>query len=92
MKKKIIIFKNDNVGDLVHSVPAIKDIISQNLDKEVVIFLSKNSEKFIIDAYSLDVLNSDNINVDNQLLVERVEGATHRQIKDGRSILNSHTY
>ena len=46
MKKKIIIFKNDGVGDLVHSVPAIKDIISQNLDKEVVIFLSKNSEKF----------------------------------------------
>ena len=46
MKKKIVIFKNDNVGDLVHSVSAINDIIFQNLDKEVVIFLSKNSEKF----------------------------------------------
>ena len=46
MKKKIIISKNDNVGDIVDSVPAIKDIISKNLDKEIVICLSKNSEKF----------------------------------------------
>ena len=46
MKKKIVIFKNDKVGDLVHSVSAINDIIFQNLDKEVVIFLSKNNEKF----------------------------------------------
>ena len=46
MKKKIIIFKNDNVGDLVHSVPAINNIIFQNQDKEVVIFLSKSSEEF----------------------------------------------
>ena len=45
MKKKIVIFKNDNVGDLVHSVSAINDIIFRNLDKEVVIFLSKNNEK-----------------------------------------------
>ena len=46
MKKKIIIFKNDRVGDLVHSVPAIKNIISNNQDKEIVIYLSTISKNF----------------------------------------------
>ena len=46
MKEKIIIFKNDSVGDLVHSIATINNIIFQNQDKEIVIFLSKNSEKF----------------------------------------------
>ena len=46
MKEKIIIFKNDSVGDLVHSIAAIKNIIFQNQDKEIVIFLSKINEGF----------------------------------------------
>ena len=44
MEKKIIIFKNDRVGDLVHSISAINDIIFQNQDKKIVVFLSKISE------------------------------------------------
>ena len=46
MKKKIIVFKNDSIGDLVHSLPAINKIVLQNSDKEIIIFLSKISEKF----------------------------------------------
>jgi hypothetical protein len=29
MKKKIIIFKNDSIGDLVHSLPTINKIVLQ---------------------------------------------------------------
>ena len=43
---KIIIFKNDRLGDFLHSVAAINNIIEQNPDKEIVIFLSKISENF----------------------------------------------
>ena len=59
--KKIIILKNDRVGDLVHSVPAIKNIISRNQDREIVIFLSKISKNFYFlfkkDNTKLKVLN-----------------------------------
>ena len=44
--KKIVIFKNDRLGDLLHSVPAIKNIIEKNSDKEIIIFLSKISKNF----------------------------------------------
>ena len=46
MENKIIIFKNDRVGDLVHSISAINDIIFKNQDKKIVVFLSKISENF----------------------------------------------
>ena len=39
-----IIFKNDAVGDLVHSLEAIDNIVSTN--ENVTIFLSKISRKF----------------------------------------------
>ena len=44
--EKIIIFKNDRLGDLLHGVPAINNIIEQNPDKEIIIFLSKISKNF----------------------------------------------
>jgi hypothetical protein len=44
--KKIIIFKNDRLGDLLHSVPAIINVIEQNPDKKIIIFLSKISKNF----------------------------------------------
>ena len=40
MNEEIIIFKNDKIGDLLHAYNAIQDIISKNLDKKVLIFLS----------------------------------------------------
>ncbi len=49
MNEKIIIFKNDKIGDLLHSYNAIQDIITKNLNKKILIFLSHyNSEmKFL---------------------------------------------
>ena len=43
--KKIIIFKNDRIGDLIPSVPAINLIIDKNKDKDVVIYLSEINYK-----------------------------------------------
>ena len=52
-----VIFKNDAVGDLVHSLPAINNIISSNENKKVTIFLSKRSEKFyfLVDAANVEI-------------------------------------
>ena len=44
--EKIVIFKNDRLGDLLHGVPAINNIIEQNPDKEIIIFLSKINKNF----------------------------------------------
>ena len=46
MKKKIIIFKNDAVGDLVQSLDAINNIIYNNSDKSIIIYLSERSKNF----------------------------------------------
>tara|TARA_Y100001970_G_scaffold20893_1_gene23725 strand:- start:2957 stop:3994 length:1038 start_codon:yes stop_codon:yes gene_type:complete len=45
MSSKIIIFKNDRIGDLITSVPAINLIIEKNKDKEVIIYLSEINHK-----------------------------------------------
>jgi ADP-heptose:LPS heptosyltransferase len=59
--KKIIIFKNDRLGDLLHSIPAINNVIDQNPDKEIIIFLSKISKSFYFlfkkENTRLEVLN-----------------------------------
>ena len=49
MNEKIIIFKNDKIGDLLHAYNAIKNIINNNLNNRILIFLSQyNSEmKFL---------------------------------------------
>ena len=46
MKKKILIFKNDRLGDLAHGFSAINNLILNNPDKEIIIFLSKLSKDF----------------------------------------------
>jgi len=46
MDKKILIFKNDRLGDLMHSIEGINAISVSNPDKKVIIYLSKISEKF----------------------------------------------
>ena len=40
MDEKIVIFKNEKIGDLIHSYKAIQKIISKNQYKEIIIFLS----------------------------------------------------
>ena len=44
LKKKIIIFKNDRLGDFIWSIEAIKFLILSNQDKQIVIFLSNLNE------------------------------------------------
>ena len=44
--EKIIVFKNDAVGDLTQSLKAIKNITNTHKDKIIEIYLSERSEKF----------------------------------------------
>ena len=41
MSSEIIIFKNDAVGDLTHSLYAINNIIINNKDKNIIIYKFK---------------------------------------------------
>lgn len=52
-----VILKNDAVGDLVHSLPAINNIISSKENKKVTIFLSERSEKFyfLVDSPNVEI-------------------------------------
>tara|TARA_B100000029_G_scaffold369562_1_gene363416 strand:+ start:1101 stop:2144 length:1044 start_codon:yes stop_codon:yes gene_type:complete len=45
MSSKIVIFKNDRIGDLIPSVSAINLIIEKNKDKEIVLYLSEINYK-----------------------------------------------
>ena len=45
-KDQIIILKNDAVGDLVHSLAAIDNIIKKYNNHKIVIYLSERSKKF----------------------------------------------
>ena len=46
MSSEIIIFKNDATGDLTHSLRAINNIITNNKDKNIIIYLSERSKNF----------------------------------------------
>ena len=52
-----VILKNDAVGDLVPSLPAINNIIYSKDNKKVTIFLSERSKKFnfLVDAPNVEV-------------------------------------
>jgi len=45
-KNHVIIFKNDAVGDLCQSLNAINNIITNNKDKKISLYLSERSKKF----------------------------------------------
>ena len=44
--KYVIILKNDATGDLTKSLHAINNIIKNNKDQKIIIYLSERSEKF----------------------------------------------
>ena len=46
IKNQIIILKNDAVGDLVHSLNAIDNIIRNHTEHKIIIYLSERSKKF----------------------------------------------
>ena len=52
-----VILKNDAVGDLVHSLPAIDNVISAKSNKKITIFLSERSKKFnfLIEAQNVEI-------------------------------------
>ena len=54
-KQFVIVFKNDAVGDLTQSLPAINNIIKNSKNKKVIIYLSERSEKFSF------LINSNNV-------------------------------
>jgi len=47
MTEKIVIFKNEKIGDLIHGLDAINIIISSNPDKKIVLYLSENNKEMI---------------------------------------------
>ena len=59
MTSKIVIFKNDRIGDLIPSVPAINLIIDKNKDKKIVIYLSEINYKmkFLFDKKNVEVIS-----------------------------------
>ena len=62
-KTNVVIFKNDAVGDLTQSLPAIHRIIEIHKDQKIIIYLSERSEKFdfLINGNNLEfkILNHD---------------------------------
>ena len=42
--KKIVVLKNDAIGDTIHSLPCIKEILNLHSDKEIFFFLSKRNK------------------------------------------------
>ncbi len=57
MNEKIVIFKNEKTGDLIHSYNAIKKIISNNVNQEIIIYLSHyNFEmKFLFESENVTI-------------------------------------
>jgi len=54
-KQYVIVLKNDATGDLTHSLLAINNIIKNNKDQKIIIYLSERSEKFSF------LVNNDNV-------------------------------
>ena len=42
--KKIVVFKNDAIGDTVHALPCIKEILNLHKDKKIFFLLSKRNK------------------------------------------------
>lgn len=57
MTDNIVIFKNDRTGDLITSLPAIYQIIKDNNDKNIIIYLSEINYKmkFLLEAKGVKI-------------------------------------
>jgi len=83
MSSEIIIFKNDAVGDLTHSLYAINNIIINNKDKNIIISVSfieqqKGAQVHAHDLpHSLEVPAADS-HEDHRALPEVLEEEGHR--------------
>ena len=82
INKHVVILKNDAVGDLVHSLNAIYNIVNDNKNIKTTIFLSKLSEKFAFliknPKIEIKILNYDlslieKIEIFKFLLINKIE-------------------
>tara|TARA_B100001029_G_C15055619_1_gene454118 strand:- start:692 stop:1729 length:1038 start_codon:yes stop_codon:yes gene_type:complete len=79
-KKKIIIFKNDAVGDLVQSLDAINNIANHDKNTKITIYLSERSKnfKFLLNFKNTEIkiLNYDLKLIDKiKILIELIKGS-----------------
>ena len=72
--EKIIVFKNDAVGDLTQSLKAIKNIANTHKDKIIEIYLSERSEKFNF------LINYENVKFKIQLKLRKKGSADEKKL------------
>ena len=89
INKHVVILKNDAVGDLVHSLNAINNIVNDNNNLKITIFLSKLSEKFSfliknpkieIRILNYDLSFNEKIKIFRFLSTNRIEKLYHQKI------------
>ena len=69
---EIIIFKNDRIGDLITSIPAIRILIRNNKDKKITIFYQKLIIKlnFLFDYSNVNIIIVEyNLTLKNRLSI-----------------------
>ena len=80
--KKIVIFKNDAVGDLIQSLEAINNIIQNNRNNKILIYLSERNKNFDFffkfDNVEIKVVNYDLTFLQKiQILLYLLRSSTH---------------
>ena len=82
MDKKILIFKNDRVGDLFHSIKGINSILNEHKDYKIEIILSKLSKdigflfdknNIKVDIYNYDLNFSEKLKIIKKVLINNYE-------------------
>ena len=72
INKHVVILKNDAVGDLVHSIPAIFNLIENKEVSKITLFLSNQSEQFIFffknKKVKIEIVNY-NLNIFNKFKI-----------------------
>ena len=71
-QEEIVVFKNDRIGDLMTSVPALRILIKENKDKLITIFLSKINHKirFLFENENVNIIITDyNLSLKDRLLI-----------------------
>lgn len=71
-QEEIVVFKNDRIGDLMTSVPALRILIKENKDKLITIFLSKINHKirFLFENENVNIIITDyNPSLKDRLLI-----------------------
>ena len=71
-QEEIVVFKNDRIGDLMTSVPALRILIKENKDKLITIFLSKTNHKirFLFENENVNIIITNyNLSLKDRLMI-----------------------